>query len=56
MSEPPSHIYSRDDPDDLRDGLLRGFLIHRGICPHEETPAPQTRDGRAHKQKEGQPK
>lgn len=57
MSEPAlADIYTRDHADDLRDGLLRGFLIHRGMVPHEETPAPQTRDGRAHTQKEGQPK
>jgi len=48
-------IYTRDHPDDLRDGLLRGFLIHRGIGPHEETPTPRQGDGRTHTE-EGQPK
>lgn len=57
MSEPAlADIYTRAHPDELRDGLLRGFLIHRGMVPHEETPAPKHRDGRAHTQMEGQPK
>lgn len=52
MSEPAlADIYTRDHLDELRDGLLRGFLIHRGMVPHEETPAPHARAGRTHTQK-----
>lgn len=48
----PFAPYTSAAPDAYRDGLLRGFRVHRGTGPHEERARSLAGDAGSHTRKE----